>query len=287
MKIGLVLEGGGLRATYTIGVLDCLMDRHISVDYVIGVSAGACHGTSFVSRQRGRARRINNKYVSDPRYISLGNLARTGSLFGMDFIFNTIPHQLEPFNYEDFFTNPCEFWTGVTDMETGLPAYFPKTALNHDTTVLQASSSLPLVGKPVAYQGRLYMDGGISDPIPVARALADGCDKLIVVLTRHRDYVKSPEGKRLAYKRIFRQYPAMEKAMANRHLRYRESQALLRRLEAEGRALVLAPQEPLSIGRFETNLLRLEEVYQAGYFQSSQRIFQICQFLDLPPIPEN
>lgn len=282
VKIGLVLEGGGLRATYTVGVLDCLMDRRIFVDYVIGVSAGACHGTSYVSGQRGRARRINTKYVGDPRYIGLGNLIKTKSIFGMDFVFNTIPNQLEIFDYDFFAVNPCEFWVGVTEMETGYPEYFPKTDLDHDTTILQASCSLPLVGQPVSYKGKWYMDGGISDPIPAARALKDGCDKLIVVLTRHRDYEKDPEGKKLAYKHFFRKYPAMTEAMATRHIRYKESQELVCSLEQEGRALVLAPEHPLDIGRFETDPIRLEEVYQEGYMQTAKKIYQICEFLDQP-----
>ena len=282
MKVGLVLEGGGLRASYTIGVLDCLMDRRLWTDYVIGVSAGACHGASYVARQRGRSRRINTNYIKAPRYISIRNLITTGSLFGMDFMFNKIPKELEPFDYDTYLENPCDFVIGVTDINSGQPVYFPKSSVTfEDASVLQASSSLPLVSKPVEYDGGLYMDGGIADPIPVKKAFEDGCDKVIVVLTRDRNFVKDPEGNEFAYRRAFRNYPKMTEAIANRHIVYTKTQDYLNELEEQGKAFVLAPEKPLTISRFETNLQKLDEVYQEGYMQTAAKKPQLCSFTKL------
>ena len=141
MKTGLVLEGGGMRGLYTGGVLDCLMDQQIQADYVIGVSAGACNGVSYVSGQRGRNLRINTEYVTDKRYVGLHNLLHTGSMFGMDFIFDEIPHKLDPFDYTAFLASPCEFIAGVTDVLTGKPAYFGREDMQGHSTVQGAGLS--------------------------------------------------------------------------------------------------------------------------------------------------
>lgn len=133
MKIGLVLEGGGMRGLYTNGVLDCLMDNHFEADYVIGVSAGACSGVSYVSGQRGRSYRVNTGYVDDKRYVGFESLVKTKSMFGMDFIFDEIPNHLDPFDYEAFLASPMEFVTGVTDADTGRPVYFTKEAVRPGT----------------------------------------------------------------------------------------------------------------------------------------------------------
>lgn len=262
MKYGLVLEGGGMRGAYTVGVLDEFMERGVSFDYVIGVSAGASNGVSFVSKQKGRSLRINTEYLKDKRYLSLSNYLKSKSLFGMDFIFDEIPHRLEKFDYTAFFQNPCEFYAGVTDIETGKPVYFGKE--RDICTVLRASSSIPIFSPPVEINGRLYLDGGTSDPIPVKKAVEDGCDRVVVVLTRERSYQKNPEKFRPVYKRVFHQYPQMIHTLDTRHEIYNNELHYLRSLEKEGRALVIAPKESLGIGRFEKEKEKLLSVYRQG-----------------------
>ncbi|MFR9190076.1 MAG: patatin family protein, partial [Anaerotruncus massiliensis (ex Togo et al. 2019)] len=218
MKIGLVLEGGGMRGLYTNGVLDCLMDNHFEADYVIGVSAGACSGVSYVSGQRGRSYRVNTGYVDDKRYVGFESLVKTKSMFGMDFIFDEIPNHLDPFDYEAFLASPMEFVTGVTDADTGRPVYFTKEAVRPgDSTLLRASSSIPVFSPVVEFMGGRYLDGGTSDPIPVQKALDDGCDRVVVVLTRDRSYEKSPEGIRPVYRHIFHDSPGMVRTLDTRH----------------------------------------------------------------------
>lgn len=279
MKTGLVLEGGGMRGMYTIGVLDYFLKKGITFDYVIGVSAGACNGISFVSRQQGRNYRVNTLHVLDDRYISLGNLVRERSLFGMDFLFETVPNELEPFDYDAFFANPTEFVVGVTDVELGRPAYFGKEAMHHDTTVLRASSSIPGFSPMVEFRGRQYLDGGAADPIPFAQALRDGCDRLVVVLTRDRAYRKKPEGLRPFYKTLYRRYPAMVALLDRRYLVYNRMLADLREQEQRGVALVLAPEKPLEIGRFEKNPHRLAAAAQLGYTDAQKNEQQLRTFL--------
>ena len=253
-----------MRGVYTCGVLDRLADAGISVDYVIGVSAGACNGCSFVSQQRGRSYRINTAYLGDPRYLSLGNFFKTGSLFGMDFIFDEIPHRLDPFDYEAFLASPCQFVAGVTDVRTGLPVYFDKRDMDHHSVVLRASSAIPVFSPIVHYRGGAYLDGGTSDPIPFRKALADGCDRLIVVLTRNRGYRKAPESFRCIYRHTYRKYPGMIRTLDTRHLVYNESLAALARLEREGKAYVIAPSSPMHIDRFEKRRGELQLLYEMG-----------------------
>lgn len=264
MKIGVVLEGGGMRGIYTVGVLDAFTKYKFMPDYLIGVSAGASNGVSYISRQEGRALRTNINYIGDRRYLSWSNYIKTGSLFGMDFLYEEIPQKLDPFDYESFFKNPCDFKVGVTNAETGKAEFYGKASLHDGATVLKASSSIPLVANPVSYRGNIYFDGGTAAPIPVGEALKDGCDKVIVVLTRDRNFVKPPLRcfPLVAYK--MRKYPAMVDLLKRHHEVYRENQEEIRKLEKEGKAMVIAPAAPLQIDRFEKSRERLLAVYHQG-----------------------
>lgn len=279
-KIGLVLEGGGMRGIYTNGVLDCLMDNDIKADYVIGVSAGAGNGISYISNQRGRGYRVNTQYLGDDRYISLKNFVKTKSVFGMDFIFDIIPNELDHFDYTAFLSSPCEFVAGVTDVTTGKPVYFGKEDMNHTAVVLRASSSLPVFSPIVEYKGGEYLDGGTSDPIPVKKALLDGCDKLIVILTQHRGYVKKPEKYKRIYLHTFRNYPKMIALLNNRHRIYNHTLEFLARLEKAGKAIVIAPTVPLTVSRFEKDINKLNEIYQLGIKDANEKLPQIFHYFE-------
>lgn len=264
MKTGLVLEGGGMRGQYTAGVLDAMMDANVYPDYVIGVSAGATNGCSYVSGQRGRSCRICLNYINDPRYLGVNNLILHKSMFNMDFLFEEIAHKLDVFDYKAFQASPMEFITGVTDVETGRTVYFDKSHMQNDSTVLRASSAIPLFSPIVNYRGGKYLDGGTSDPIPVEQALKDGCERVIVVLTRERDYVKSPESFKSAYHFLLRHHPEMAKVLDRRHEIYMREKERVFALEKEGRAIVLAPKEKLAISRFEKDQEKLKAAYEQG-----------------------
>lgn len=280
MKTGLVLEGGGMRGMYTIGVLDRFLNIGLDFDYVIGVSAGACNGVSYTAKQRGRNYRINTRHILDSRYISIANLFRERSLFGMDYLFKTVPDSIEPFDYEAFFASPTEFVTGVTEVSLGRPEYFTKEALDHDTTVLRASSSIPCFSPMVEFRGKKYLDGGTSDPIPFKKALEDGCDKLVVVLTRDRSYRKKPEKLKPVYRIMYADYPAMIELLDRRYLIYNRSLEDLKKLESEGRALVIAPKKPLDIDRFEKNPQRLAAAASLGYHDAIDLEETVLKFLE-------
>ncbi|MGM9928499.1 MAG: patatin family protein [Bacillus sp. (in: firmicutes)] len=274
-KIGLVLEGGGMRGLYTVGVLDRFLDHQIMADYVVGVSAGACHGVSYVSKQRGRSYQVNTDYLEDKRYASLSNYMKTKSVFGMDFIFDEIPHKLNLFDYESFLDSPCEFFAGVTNVQSGKPVYFDKQNMNNDATVLRASSSIPVFSPIVEYKGGQYLDGGTSDPIPVKKAMEDGCDKVIIVLTQNRGYEKQPEKFRMIYKRFFKNYPQMIDLLDHRHELYNETLRYIDELEKQGDAIVIAPSGPMDISRFEKNKAHLDRLYEMGMHDVEAALQQI------------
>ncbi len=281
MKTGLVLEGGGMRGMYSIGILDHFLESGITFDYVIGVSAGACNGVSFVSKQKGRSHRINTKYIGDKRYLSISNFFKEGSLFGMDFLFKDIPELLDPFDYDTFMQTHTECVVGVTDIETGRPAYFDKNDLYNDTTAIRASSAIPCFSPIVSYRGRKYLDGGTADPIPFKKALADGCDRLVVISTRDRNYRKTPQKMRTAYHALYRKYPALCEVMDRRHIIYNRTLDDLHKLEAEGKVIMLAPEKPLAIDRFEKDLARLEAAARLGRSDAMAIDGKLRDFLEL------
>lgn len=280
-NVALVLEGGGMRGVYTGGVLDLLLEKNIDIKYCIGVSAGACNGVSYVSKQLGRNYRVNVNYIRDKRYFSIGNLVKTGSLFGMDMLFNKIPNELEPFDYEAFRQFDGVFKIGVTNCHTGVAEYYYVKDFKEDGyDALRASMSLPLVAPIVEYEGKNLLDGGIVDPIPVRQAIADGNQKQIVVLTQHREYQKSKTKMTPILRRKYKAYPKLIEAMERRHEVYNETLSFIEKLEKEGKCFVIRPKTALNIGRFETNPEKLKLIYEQGYQETKERYEELHKFLE-------
>ena len=264
MKTGLVLEGGGLRGIYTGGVLDVMMEQGLFPDYAVGVSAGAANAVSYLSGQKGRGYRVNMEYLGDKRYMSLSNLIRKRSLFGMDLIFDEIPNSLDVLDYDAIQRSPIEFYTGVTSCEDGRALYFGKEYLTHDCNLLCASASIPIISQPVEIDGIPCVDGGVADPIPVQKALDDGCDQIIAVLTQPRGYRQSPMRMRPAYHRMLRRYPRLVQTLDRRHTVYNACLAQLEQLEHCLRAFVIAPSRPLPTSWMCKDPARMQETYEIG-----------------------
>lgn len=264
-KLGMVLEGGGMRGVYTAGVLDFFMDQEFYPDGVIGVSAGACHATSYMSKQRGRNYRVNTSYINDKEYLSLHSLIKTGSLFGMEFMFHRIPEELDPYDYDAFNASKTEFIAVSTDLETGEGYYHVIQDAKADIDYIQASSSLPLLAKAVEKNGRKLMDGGVGDSIPVEYMINRGYDKNIVVLTQCKDYRKGKNNLMPIIRHNYKQYPKFVEALANRHIRYNHTLDVLNQLEKEGKVFIIRPTKPVTISRIEKNVDKLKALYEEGY----------------------
>jgi len=260
--MGLILEGGALRGQYTAGVLDAFLEAGVEFPYIVAVSAGASVGCSFVSGQWGRNKEIMDRYRRDSRYAGLRSWFETGSLFGMDFLFDEIPHRLVPFDFAAYQRNPARFVTVCTDCETGKALYFDKE--NEDSlSVLRASSSMPFVSPMVPYKGRLLLDGALTDSLPWHRAVDEGYSRNVVILTRPLGYRKKPSRWSPA-RWVYRRFPHLIEAIQTRWSQYNASLEAIEEAERDGRAVVIRPRIDRKVGRTERSLKKLTQLYEDG-----------------------
>lgn len=262
-KTGLVLEGGAMRGMYTAGVLDVLMEHGITFDGVVGVSAGAICGCSFVSGQVGRTIRYNKKYCTDNRFMSFHSLIKTGDLVGEEFCYHEIPEVLDPFDNEAFQKSETEFYVTCTNVETGEAEYIRMHDMFQDVDYMRASASMPYVTKIVEKDGKKWLDGGCADSIPVRAFMDMGYERNVVVLTRPADYRKKEEKRGIA--RVFyRKYPKFAKTLEDRAKNYNQEVEDVQKLEAEGKIFVVRPSRPLEIGRMSHDVKEIIRTYERG-----------------------
>ncbi|MBE6275069.1 MAG: patatin family protein [Bacteroides sp.] len=261
----LVLEGGGMRGVFTCGVLDYLMDEKIQFPYAIGVSAGACNGLSYMSHQRGRGKFSNIDLLAKYKYIGIRPLLKKRGLIDQQLLFYRFPERILPYNYKAYAENPARFEMVTTDCRTGRACYWEeKHNEKRIIEIVKASSSLPYAC-PMSYvDGYPMLDGGIVDSIPLLRAYEQGYDKCVVVLTRNRGYRKS-EKEVMVPAFIYKEYPRLRVALRNRNKIYNEQLDLVERLEDEGKIVVIRPKKPIVVGRMETSVKKLTDLYEEGY----------------------
>ncbi len=277
---GLVLEGGAMRGLFTAGVLDVLMENEIWLDGTIGVSAGAVFGCNYKTRQIGRVLRYNKRFCRDWRYCSTRSLLLTGDLFGATFCYETLPRELDLFDYEGYARNPMPFYVVVTDVDTGEAVYhLCERADGEYMDWFRASASMPLVSRPVKIGGRRYLDGGTADSIPLAYFESIGYERNLVVLTQPEGFVKEPSSG-VGLMKCF--YPAIAQTMAHRHEDYNRATAYVKQREEAGAALVIRPEAKLDISRVEHDPERMQRVYDQGRLAAQKRLDEIRGFAQCP-----
>lgn len=279
-NVGLVLEGGGMRGFYTAGVLDYFMERDFYTNGVIGVSAGACHACSYVSKQIKRSYRINTEFLNDKRYMSLQSLVKTGDFFGAEFVYDTIPNQLDIFDYDAYNTSGIKFYAVASNLETGKAEYLPCINMKHDVIYVRASASLPLLSRIVETDGLKLLDGGCTDSIPVKKFQQMGYQKNIVVLTQCKEYRKGKNNLLPLIRRTYRKYPKFVKAMEERHIHYNRTLDELGVMEKEGSVFILRPKTPVTIGRLEKDVDKLTALYKQGYEDAKEQFENILAFVN-------
>ena len=280
MKTGMVLEGGAVRTIYSTGVCDALLTRSLMTDYVIGVSAGIAYGVSYVSRQPRRNLEILLKYANDKRYMSKRNLFKPSNrcYFGLKFTYEEIPNRLVPFDYETFAAFPGEVEAVVTNLETGGPEYIPVPRRDDQFQVLQATCAMPLLFPIYHINGIPCLDGGSSDGIPYGRAVQKRCDRIVVVLTRERDYRRTPEQYQALVDLRYRRYPNFCATMHSRAERYNACREELFQLEKEGKVILLAPKSTQGFSRIEKDVDKIKALWQDGYDLGRARAEEIRAF---------
>ena len=267
-----------MRGMYTAGVLDVFLEKCISVDAVVGVSAGALFGVNYLSRQKGRVIRYNKRFNSDKNYMGLRPLLREGNIVSTKYAYEEVPRKLDPFDDESYKKSGIPFYAVVTDIETGEPEYIQVYSAFEQMDVLRASGSMPFVSKPVLYNNKMYLDGGISDSIPFQWLSSQGYDKLIVILTRDMEYRKKPMSSSLI-KLFYKKQPQLSEKLLKRHDVYNKSVELLKQWENEGKVFVIRPSKPIEIGRIETNPDKLQEVYDLGLKDATESLLELQKYI--------
>ena len=282
MNYGLVLEGGAMRGLFSAGVIDVLMEHNIEFDSIVGVSAGAAFGCNYKSKQIGRVIRYNMRYADDKRFCSVSSLIKTGDMFGAKFCYDTIPNELDVFDKETYENNPVKFYAVCTDTETGEPVYpLLEKADELSFRWIRASASMPLVSKPVLIEGRHYIDGGITDSIPLEFMIKNGCERNVVVLTQPRDYTKEKASMLPLMKLSLRKFPKTFEAIKRRHIMYNRARELVFEEERSGSALIICPDEKLPIGRIEHDPEVMKKVYDLGRKTADSKLEELKVFLDI------
>ena len=273
-RTGLVLEGGGMRGIFTIGVLDNFMDRRIKFPYIIGVSAGACNALSYISGQRGRAKYTNTELLAERKYIGFKYLLTKRNIMDFDLLFHELPEKIYPYDYDALARSSERFEVVTTNCITGKACYLqekndPKRVID----LVKASSSLPFVC-PISYvDGEPMLDGGIADSIPIERALSQGFDNNLVVLTRNIGYRKPSKPTKVPFF-FYRKYPNAKKAIRLRNSIYNKEIELVEQMEKEGSVAVLRPIKPIEVGRMERDTDKILALYNEGYDLAAQIEFE-------------
>lgn len=281
-KCGLVLEGGGMRGIYTAGILDVLGEHGIGFDGVVGVSAGAIHGASFLAGQHGRSIRLYLGFCRDPRFMGVKSWLATGNMVNDDFCYREVPENLVPFDYDAFEQNDVPFYIVATDIDSGQPHYMLTKSLKGGAMrAMRASASLPFVSRVVEFDGKRLLDGGTSDSIPIRFMMKSGYEKNVIILTQVDGYQKKPEMNKLCQFR-YRHYPKYLDAMESRHNRYNAVLDEIRELESAQSAFVFRPSHKIKIRRLERSSTRILAMYELGRHDALARLDALKAFMAKP-----
>ena len=266
-KIGVIDVGGGLRGIYAAGVFDWCLENGVKFDYGIGISAGSANLASYLSGQRGRNYLFYEEYSMRRQYMGAGNMLRSGSFLNLQYIYGTLSNAgcENPLDFEKMSANPMEWYMIATDATTGKPKYFTRSDMHQDDyRVLMASCCIPVACKPIVIDGIHYYDGALGDTIPLKKAFADGCDKVVLILTRPEGTVRADSTDRKLARVIRRRYPKAAEQLALRAQHYNEGIALAEQLAAEGKVLIIAPDDTCGVKTLTRDQEALKKLYTKG-----------------------
>ena len=269
-----------MRGMFTAGVMDVMMEAGIEFDGAIGVSAGAAFGVNYKSKQIGRVIRYNMQFCNDPRYCGLNSLITTGNIYNTEFAYKIVPLQYHPFDFAAYTKHPMEFVVVCTDIETGKPVYHTYAGWeDHGFDWIRASASMPLVSRKVMIDGKTYLDGGLSDSIPLGFMEEKGFAKNVVILTQPRAYRKERSSALSLSALLYGKNSALYRCLETRHERYNAQREEIFQREKEGKVFVIAPDEPLPVGRIEKDPKKLRLCHRIGYDTAKKQMDAVKAFL--------
>ena len=283
MKTALVIEGGAMRGIHTVAIMDTFMQNNITFPHITAVSAGTLNGMSYVSGQQGRSKNVILGFVNDKRYYRFSNLFRGKSIYGFDFMFGELSHKYLPFDFEAYKNSPTEFYITATSLSSGDTVFFEKGEIDDVSLPSSASASLPIFSPPVEINGEKYYDGGVSNAVPYGKAFADGYEKAVILLTRHKGYRKPPVSRflRKLYHRKFAGNPGFLEKLLTVPERYNSKMDEIDKMEEDGKAFVIRPSEPITISRLETDRKKLEALYMLGKKDAENSLCGLKRFLEI------
>lgn len=275
----LILEGGTFRTIYTAGILDSFLDHELMMPYIVGISAGAINACSYVSRQKERTYRVLTEYRHDKRYMGLRNFFKEKSLFGLEFAYDIVPNQLDLFDWETYKKHNGTVLIGVTNARTGKIEYMDALEMDKKCTMLRATCAIPVLFPEIIINDTPYFDGGLADPIPIQKAIDDGYEKHVIILTRPHGYKKQMDSQTKWVMRLLKKkYPKLVEQMAKRVEKYNQTLVFCEKLEQEGKAFIFRPK--FAIKSMEKNVLNLRQGYEMGYQLGNEKLPQLVQFLN-------
>ena len=277
-KSSLVLEGGTFRTIYQTGVLDVLIEEGIEFPYIVGISAGAINACSFAAKQKERTFRVIAHYRNDKRYMGWRNFLKEKSYFGLDFAYNVLPNQIDPFDWASFAKFDGDIEVGVTNAHTGQIEFFNAMEMDRECTMLRATCALPLIFPEIRLNDIPYFDGGLADPIPVKRAEEKGYNKHVFVLTRPKGYRKKIDKQSIWTSKLFKwKYPEMAKRVVDRFEYYNATMDYIEELEQQGKVFVFRPD--FALNSFEKDTFQMKRNYDMGYALGRKRVDELKEFL--------
>lgn len=279
LLVGYIDVGGGLRAVYGTGVLDYCLDSGIDFPYLIGVSAGSGNIASYLAHQRGRSLKFYTDFAFRSDYMSMRNFAKSGSYINLDYIYSVLSNGNGecPLDYDAMNKNNAQFVVVSTNAESGKAEYFTKEQIKKDSyDIFKTSCCIPVVNKAYGFGGSKYYDGGLSDPIPVRKAFHDGCDKVVVCLTRPIDYRKKHRFNQRMCDRAMREYPAIAKTLMTSVDKYNDDLEYIKKLQSEGKVLIVAPETCCGVETLSRKRSNIVSLYNLGY-SDGEKILKFVQ----------
>lgn len=277
----LILEGGTFRTVYTAGILDAFLDQQIMMSYIIGISAGAMNACSYISKQKERTLRVLINFRHDKRYMGFRNFFKEKSIFGLDYAYDLIPNQLDPFDWDTYQKYDGTLLFGVTNAMTGEVEYMNALEMDRKCMMLRATCAIPILFPEIKINDIPYFDGGLADPIPIQKAIDDGYNKHVLVLTRPKGYRKQLDSQsKWAMKLLKRKYPKLVELMQVRIDKYNETLSLCERLEEEGKAFIFRPEFPMKSMEKDVKVMR--QSYEMGYNLANSQMEKLNAFLQTP-----
>ena len=278
-KVALVLEGGGLRGAYTAGCISWLIDNNIHIDNAYGISTGAWHMCCFLHNNTALEKDLSINYINNKENMGLKAIFSGEGIFSFKNLLKQLTEKTA-FNLESIKNTNVNAKVGLYNLNEGKTMYYPVKDITMDHLV--AACSLPLLSKIVDINGTKFLDGGITEMIPIDEAIKDNNDSYIVITTKPADFVRKPSNKFVVWimKKIYKNYKSIGEDYDVRDTNYYKQISTIKKLSNQGLALYRFPSKSSNVTRLKGTKAELEELYNLGYQDmenSKERILQLCK----------